>query len=130
MRYALVYLLSYHALVTIRVKPSTFQVRAQNTIQIIGIVLFNLCCFIYSIFQFRQINNSIQVPADSPDAATSAWLESVIRKYMIAASVIIGVCELGYLYLGARLYQEFGYVECVLADFDIAVTAQLNMLCC
>ncbi|CAO3692186.1 unnamed protein product [Umbelopsis ramanniana] len=84
-------------------------VRAQNTIQVIGIVLFNLCCFIYSIFQFRQINNSIQVPADSPDAATSAWLESVIRKYMIAASVIIGVCELGYCYLGARLYQEFGW---------------------
>ncbi|KAG2180656.1 hypothetical protein INT44_003663 [Umbelopsis vinacea] len=84
-------------------------VRAQNTIQIIGIVLFNLCCFVYSIFQFKQINNSIQVPTDSPDAATSAWLESVIRKYMIAASVIIGVCELGYCYLGARLYQEFGW---------------------
>ncbi|KAJ2956720.1 hypothetical protein NQZ79_g7479 [Umbelopsis isabellina] len=84
-------------------------VRAQNTIQIIGIVLFNLCCFIYSIFQFRQINDSIKVPSTSPDAATSAWLESVITKYLIAASVIIGVCELVYCYLGARLYQEFGW---------------------
>ncbi|CAM0142032.1 unnamed protein product [Umbelopsis sp. WA50703] len=62
-------------------------VRAQNTIQIIGIVLFNLCCFIYSIFQFRQINDSIQVPPTSPDAATSAWLETAFKK----------------------LYQEFGW---------------------
>ncbi|KAM3583349.1 hypothetical protein VKS41_004263 [Umbelopsis sp. WA50703] len=84
-------------------------VRAQNTIQIIGIVLFNLCCFIYSIFQFRQINDSIQVPPTSPDAATSAWLETAFKKYLIAASVIIGICELIYCYLGARLYQEFGW---------------------
>ncbi|GAB5590246.1 hypothetical protein Unana1_05146 [Umbelopsis nana] len=84
-------------------------VRAQNTIQVIGIILFNLCCFVYSIFQFRQINDSIQVPADSPDAATSAWLGNIIRKYLIVASVIIGVCELAFCYLGARLYQEFGW---------------------
>jgi hypothetical protein len=49
-----------------------------------------------------------------------------MRKYMIAASVIIGVCELGYCYLGARLYQEFGYVEPLVPDLYIILTTQLK----
>lgn len=35
-------------------------------------------------------------------------LSGLITKLLIVNTVVTGVCELIYLYLGARLYQEFG----------------------
>ncbi|KAI8338144.1 hypothetical protein BC941DRAFT_424703 [Chlamydoabsidia padenii] len=74
-------------------------VRAQNTIQVIALLLFNLCCFIYSIFQFKQMSKVVEQPA----------LGLLITRLLIVNAVVTGLCELVYLYLGARLYQEFGW---------------------
>ncbi|ORZ24505.1 hypothetical protein BCR42DRAFT_403086 [Absidia repens] len=74
-------------------------VRAQNTIQVIAFLLFNLCCFIYSIFQFSQMHKVVDQPT----------LGLLITRLLIVNAVVTGVCELVYLYLGARLYQEFGW---------------------
>ncbi|KAI8099479.1 uncharacterized protein BX664DRAFT_377361 [Halteromyces radiatus] len=74
-------------------------VRAQNTIQVIALLLFNLCCFIYSIFQFKQMSNVVKQPS----------LSLLITRLLIVNAVVTGICELIYLYLGARLYQEFGW---------------------
>ncbi|CAO3600023.1 unnamed protein product [Absidia cylindrospora] len=86
-------------------------VRAQNTIQVIAFLLFNLCCFIYSIFQFKQL----------PSAVNQSILRLLITRLLIVNAVVIGVCELVYLYLGARLYQEFGWkiYRAIGADPDI-----------
>ncbi|KAI7872721.1 hypothetical protein BDF14DRAFT_1976411 [Spinellus fusiger] len=83
-------------------------IRAQNTIQVIAFVLFNLCCFVYAAFQFRQIADAIS--ADSSDDHLHAiTLKGLIYQLLIVCAVITGVCELIYLYIGARLYQEFGW---------------------
>ncbi|CAO3634783.1 unnamed protein product [Cunninghamella echinulata] len=74
-------------------------VRAQNTIQVIAFLLFNLCCFIYSVFQFKQMGSAIN----------DNVLSGLITKLLIVNTVVTGVCEIIYLYLGARLYQEFGW---------------------
>ncbi|CAO3632390.1 unnamed protein product [Cunninghamella blakesleeana] len=74
-------------------------VRAQNTIQVIAFFLFNLCCFVYSVFQFKQME----------DAVNDDYLKTLIRHLLIVNAVIIGVCAIIYLYLGIRLYQEFGW---------------------
>ncbi|ORZ06636.1 hypothetical protein BCR42DRAFT_426871 [Absidia repens] len=86
-------------------------VRAQNTIQVIAFLLFNLCCFIYSIFQFKQL----------PSAVNQSILRLLITRLLIVNAVVIGVCELVYIYLGARLYQEFGWkiYRAIGADPDI-----------
>ncbi|KAI8339408.1 hypothetical protein BC941DRAFT_251394 [Chlamydoabsidia padenii] len=74
-------------------------IRAQNTIQVIALLLFNLCCFIYSGFQFKQVHDVV----DHPD------LRLLITRLLIVNTVVTGVCELIYIYLGVRLYQEFGW---------------------
>lgn len=79
------------------------QVHKKNTIQIIAFILFNLCCFSYAVFQFKQIHDAIawQFRGDTE----LVW---ELRKIMIANPVVIGICQLVYFYLGARLYLEFG----------------------
>lgn len=76
----------------------------KNTIQVIAFILFNLCCFIYAVFQFQQISDAL----NQNDMAGKDHLQWLITRLLIVNAVIIGVCELGYFYLGARLYQEFG----------------------
>ncbi|KAL1930624.1 hypothetical protein VTP01DRAFT_10786 [Rhizomucor pusillus] len=80
-------------------------VRMKNTIQVIAFILFNLCCFIYAVFQFQQISDAL----NQNDIAGKDHLQWLITRLLIVNAVIIGVCELGYFYLGARLYQEFGW---------------------
>jgi Ca2+/Na+ antiporter len=83
------------------------QVRAQNTIQVIAFLLFNLCCFVYAVFQFKQIADALASQDDNLEQLAS-WLQQLINRLLIAVAVITGVCQLVYFYIGARLYQEFG----------------------
>ncbi|PHZ07987.1 uncharacterized protein RHIMIDRAFT_270897 [Rhizopus microsporus ATCC 52813] len=83
-------------------------VRAQNTIQVIAFLLFNLCCFVYAVFQFKQMADALR--SNDPYLGELAnWLKSFIYRLLIAVAVITGVCQLAYFYLGIRLYQEFGW---------------------
>ncbi|CEG73024.1 hypothetical protein RMATCC62417_08488 [Rhizopus microsporus] len=79
-------------------------VRNKNMIQIIAFILFNLCCFAYAVFQFKQIAEALKY-------VFPTQLEKVtnLQKIIFAAPVVIGVCQLAYFYLGARLYLEFGW---------------------
>ncbi|KAI9493537.1 hypothetical protein BDB00DRAFT_822359 [Zychaea mexicana] len=83
-------------------------VRMQNTIQVIAFFLLNLCCLIYAGFQFQQIKEAMDQEIDVPEEQVD-YLQWLITRLLIVNVVIIGVCELVYLYLGARLYQEFGW---------------------
>lgn len=79
----------------------------QNTIQVIAFILFNLCCFIYAVFQFQQISEALHNDGDGAEEDASR-LQWIITRLLIANAVVIGICELVYFYIGARLYQEFG----------------------
>ncbi|KAI8989250.1 hypothetical protein BDB01DRAFT_718739, partial [Pilobolus umbonatus] len=79
-------------------------VRQKNTIQIIAFLLFNLCCFSYGIFQFKQIANALEAALGRDNS-----LMDGLQNIMVATPVIIGVCQLIYVYLGTRLYLEFGW---------------------
>lgn len=84
------------------------QVRAQNTIKVIAFLLFNICCFVYAVFQFKQIADALDSQnSDLEQLATS--LTFLINRLLIVIAVITGVCQLIYFYIGARLYQEFGW---------------------
>ncbi|KAI7888484.1 uncharacterized protein EV154DRAFT_517588 [Mucor mucedo] len=83
-------------------------VRAQNTIQVIAFLLFNICCFVYAVFQFKQIADALA--SNNPDLADLALsLKFLINRLLITVAVITGACQLIYFYIGARLYQEFGW---------------------
>ncbi|KAG0368285.1 hypothetical protein BGZ54_002287 [Gamsiella multidivaricata] len=87
-------------------------VRAQNTIELIGIVIFNLCCFAYSIFEISQIRNSLWdsgnegffVPQDKAQK-----LQDSIQPFLIIVVCIIGITQFLVTWLAYRLFQEFGW---------------------
>ncbi|KAI8880857.1 hypothetical protein K501DRAFT_224053 [Backusella circina FSU 941] len=83
-------------------------VRMQNTIQVIAFLLFNICCFIYAVFQFKQIADALD-SGDKSLATLASSLTFLINRLLIVIAVITGVCQLIYFYIGARLYQEFGW---------------------
>lgn len=84
-------------------------VRAQNTIQIIGFVLFNICCLVYAVFQLTQIKSSICSDQPCNDDGVGTTLLGHISPFLISVAVVLGACDIIYVYLGARLYQEFGW---------------------
>lgn len=93
-------------------------VRAQNTIEIIGIVAFNFCCFAYSIFEISQIKSSLCIdpslggsvcqyiffePGRAQDLLTS------ITPFLIVVVAVIGVTQCLVTWLAYQLFQEFGW---------------------
>ncbi|KAF9321491.1 hypothetical protein BG003_001613 [Podila horticola] len=89
-------------------------VRAQNTIEIIGIVAFNLCCFAYSIFEISQIRSSLFPPDPDPDfeffaPGRAQDLLDSIKPFLIVVAVVIGVTQCLVTWLAYQLFQEFGW---------------------
>ncbi|KAI8808167.1 hypothetical protein BJ742DRAFT_748034 [Cladochytrium replicatum] len=74
----------------------------QNTIQIIGFVLFNFCVCAYSVFQYANMNVLSENLANNPDRKS-------LTSTLIAIPVIVGAFGLFYCYLAFRLYLEFGW---------------------
>lgn len=74
----------------------------------IAFLLFNICCFVYALFQFKQIADALD--SQDPDLEQLATsLTFLINRLLITVAVITGACQLIYFYIGARLYQEFGW---------------------
>ncbi|ORZ07787.1 hypothetical protein BCR41DRAFT_284613, partial [Lobosporangium transversale] len=87
-------------------------VRAQNTIELIGIVIFNLCCFAYSIFEISQTKNSLHMAAKEgffvPEEKAME-LQSKINPGLIVAICVIGLTQILITWLAYRLFKEFGW---------------------
>ncbi|KAG0230191.1 hypothetical protein BGW42_001110 [Actinomortierella wolfii] len=91
-------------------------VRAQNTIELIAIVIFNLCCFAYSIFEIPQSRSALL--AVEFRASTSIFfqpmqkaedLAEVLKSLLIVVAVVFGVTQCIVTFLAYRLFQEFGW---------------------
>ncbi|KAK3827006.1 MAG: hypothetical protein J3R72DRAFT_374325 [Linnemannia gamsii] len=92
-------------------------VRAQNTIELIGIVMFNLSCFIYSIFEISQIRNSLERAGKAyffdPNLEKSHQmamdLNASLLPFLIVIICVIGITQCLVTWLAYRLFQEFGW---------------------
>ncbi|KAF9134994.1 hypothetical protein BGW39_005086 [Mortierella sp. 14UC] len=93
-------------------------VRAQNTIELIAIVMFNLSCFIYSIFEISQIRTSLEKAGkedffdtkpgkSSLDVAKD--LNASLLPFLIVIVCVIGITQCLITWLAYRLFQEFGW---------------------
>lgn len=80
----------------------------QNTIQIIGFVVFNALSFAYSIFQFLQLNDAME-PSALPSGVTFSLSQAQLAPYLISVCTILGVCMFIFVYLAFKLYLEFGW---------------------
>jgi len=73
----------------------------KNTIQIIGLCLFNLMFLVYSVVQISEVR----------DAFTAiGQMDNVVATLSIIVPVMIGVTEIVYCFLAWKLYKEFGWV--------------------
>ncbi|KAG0001312.1 hypothetical protein BGZ79_004824 [Entomortierella chlamydospora] len=85
-------------------------VRAQNTIEMIAIVIFNLCCFAYSVFEVSQIKSSLTMSVQflKPEWTSDALANS-INPYLFVVAVVLGLTQCIVTWLAYQLFQEFGW---------------------
>lgn len=80
----------------------------KNTIQVIGLVLYNIGILIYAGIQFDQIDDAVQVlRQDGFVINESVWSE--IRVELIAHPILMSVATLVFAFIAWKLYDEFAW---------------------
>lgn len=81
--------------------------RLKNTIQIIGLCLYNVGLLIYGAVQMEQIRQAVQALAAVGDIDFAIWGQT--KPFLIAIPCILAVCT-GLLSVAAwKLYDEFAW---------------------
>ncbi|KAG0368130.1 hypothetical protein BGZ54_002614 [Gamsiella multidivaricata] len=85
-------------------------VRAQNTIEMIAIVIFNFCCFAYSVFEISQTKTSLDTSSAFlvPEWTAEDLLNS-LKPFLIVVAVVICLTQCIVTWLAYQLFQEFGW---------------------
>ncbi|RKP13169.1 hypothetical protein BJ684DRAFT_10445 [Piptocephalis cylindrospora] len=87
-------------------------VRQKNTIQIIGLILYNFVCMAYSILQIVQ-GNKVFVSMDVPPGTSKEIQDRLASKagvvVAIVLAVVMGLFSMSYAIQAWALYKEFGW---------------------
>ena len=81
--------------------------RLKNTIQIIGLCLFNLALLLYAAVEYAQIKDAVFGLLSAGDIGSSAWPNS--RPFLIAIPCIIAVGSIQLAAIAWKLYDEFAW---------------------
>ncbi|KAL8709684.1 MAG: hypothetical protein Q9220_005624 [cf. Caloplaca sp. 1 TL-2023] len=81
--------------------------RLKNTIQVIGLCLYNIGLLIYATVQMDQIQEAVQQLAANNNINQSVW--DVERPYLIAIPCIIGLGTVLMAIIAWKLYDEFAW---------------------
>ena len=84
--------------------------RLRNTIQVIGLVLYNIGILIYAAIQFDQIDDAIRaLKADGliQDNDLDVW--GRIRAELIALPILMAVATVIFFFVAWKLYDEFAW---------------------
>lgn len=84
-------------------------VKDQNIIQMIGVVVFNFCCFMYSILQIFQIRQIVSKYNVSSEIETINDFYNHLFPWLVTVSVVLFACGLLFIFLTWKLFQEFGW---------------------
>ena len=79
--------------------------RLKNTIQIIGLCLYNLGLLIYAAVQMAEINDAVQHIGVYMDATT--W--TAVKPFLIAIPCIIAVGSVAMSVVARKIYDEFAW---------------------
>ncbi|KAF2638217.1 hypothetical protein P280DRAFT_78387 [Massarina eburnea CBS 473.64] len=80
----------------------------KNTIQVIGLVLYNIGILIYAAIQFDQINDAIK-SLKSADALTDVDVWNEIKAELIALPILMAVATAVLSFAAWKLYDEFAW---------------------
>jgi len=81
--------------------------RMKNTIQLIGLCLFNGALLIYAALQIDQIHQSLRVLLSHGSASKDIW--SAIHPFLAVIPVVIAVSCLFMALAAYQLFKEFGW---------------------
>jgi hypothetical protein len=89
--------------------------RGRNSLQLIGICIFNSCIFVFCVMRYLQtVTNAglLKVGYNGvgkPFVDTSKHYERVIAPTLLPLTIIVGVCALASFFLTLRLSTEFAW---------------------
>ncbi|PWZ03046.1 hypothetical protein BCV70DRAFT_143731, partial [Testicularia cyperi] len=96
-------------------------VRLKNTLQLIGVLIFNIALTITAAIEIQQVEDALAAqdrieggfpcPNDpSRFCRTRAALFPSVERYLIVVTAVCGVTEFILIYLTVKLWKEFGWV--------------------
>ena len=84
--------------------------RLKNTIQIIGLCLYNVGLLVYAAVQWTQIQDAVNVLLSSPEGPfIDVAVKDAIRPYLIAVPCIIALGTVLMSVVAWKLYDEFAW---------------------
>lgn len=83
--------------------------RLKNTIQVIGLCLYNLGMLIYAAIQYDQIRSAITSLQDADYIQSSKHVWQDVQPYLVAVPIIIAVFTLILSFIAWKLYDEFAW---------------------
>lgn len=81
--------------------------RLKNTIQVIGLGLYNVGLLIYAAVQMDQIQQAVQSLGTLNDIDSAVW--GAVRPYLIAIPCVIGLGTVLLAVIAWKLYDEFAW---------------------
>jgi hypothetical protein len=81
--------------------------RLKNTIQVIGLVLYNVGILIYAAIQFDQIRDAVTALDESHAIREHFW--PTVKPMLIALPVLMAVGTVIFAFLAWKLYEEFAW---------------------
>ncbi|KAL8828478.1 MAG: hypothetical protein Q9170_006584, partial [Blastenia crenularia] len=81
--------------------------RLKNTIQVIGLCLYNIGLLIYAAVQMNQIHDAVVLLNQKNDINPSVWNDQ--RPYLIAIPCIIALGTVLMAVIAWKLYDEFAW---------------------
>lgn len=77
--------------------------RLKNTIQIIGLCLYNLGLLIYAAVQMAEIKDAVKSPSIDP----TTW--SAVKPFLVAIPCVIAVGSISMSFVARKIYDEFAW---------------------
>lgn len=81
--------------------------RLKNTIQVIGICIYNVGMLIYSSVQMDQVNEAVQQLRASGDIDEDTWRD--LKPFLIAAPCVVALGTIALTFVAWKLYNEFAW---------------------
>jgi hypothetical protein len=109
--------------------------RLKNTIQVIGLCIYNLGMLIYAAVQVDQIKNSIYALQDDNFITSGPQVWSDVHSYLVAAPCILALGTVTMSFVAWKLYEEFAWTiyKHISADLRMKqrfLTFQVSWLTC
>ena len=81
--------------------------RLKNTIQIIGLCLYNLGLLIYAAVQMAEIHDAVPSPGVRGSITPTTW--SNLKPFLIAIPCVIAVGTIAMSIVARKIYDEFAW---------------------